>query len=181
MSFHWRKINSARSSFSPYKSDMSSYCSQSRSGPFTSVKNFSIISFGTLEGFDTCLTDISSCSSSSMQFSLMPECLGLIMSSTEHSVAIHKHSRCFLAVEDAPQHKRQKQVSQASAEKECRVHWRGATVDMSQNAQAFQSWWSTSASQKWRGNTTTSQTYYGRMTTAQSWFCFNEKTRRFYF
>ncbi len=36
-----------------------------------------------------------------------------------HSVAINKHSRCFLAVEDEPQHQRQKQVSQASEEIEC--------------------------------------------------------------
>ena len=39
-----------------------------------------------------------------------------------HSVAIHKHSRCFLAVKDEPQHQRQKQVSQASEENESRLH-----------------------------------------------------------
>ncbi len=39
-----------------------------------------------------------------------------------HSAAIHKHSRCFLAVEDEPQHQRQKQVGQASEEKEWRLH-----------------------------------------------------------
>ena len=39
-----------------------------------------------------------------------------------HSVAIHKHSRCFLAVEDEPQHHRKKQVSQASEEIESRIH-----------------------------------------------------------
>ncbi len=41
---------------------------------------------------------------------------------TVNSVAIHKHSRCFLAVEDEPQHQRQKQFSQASEEIKCRVH-----------------------------------------------------------
>ncbi len=39
-----------------------------------------------------------------------------------HSVAIHKHSRRFLAIKDKPQHHRQKQVSQACEEIECRVH-----------------------------------------------------------
>jgi len=39
-----------------------------------------------------------------------------------HCVTIDKHRRCFFAVEDEPQHQRQKQVSQSSEENECRVH-----------------------------------------------------------